>query len=98
VWEERPLKIIVKALRPFKQALGSGDLELERPEGETVEDLIRALVKEHPAFRDQALDDNGDIDLTLNIMVSGRPVGEHDLDIALKDGDEVLLFMPLSGG
>ena len=96
--EARKLKITVKALRPFKEALGSGDLELERPEGETVEGLIRALVEEHPAFRDHALDANGDIDLTLNIMVSGRPVGENDLDDPLKDGDEVLLFMPMSGG
>ena len=96
--EERTLKITVKALRPFKEALGSGDLELERPEGETVEGLIHALVEEHPAFRDHALDANGDIDLTLNIMVSGRPVGENDLGVPLKDGDDVLLFMPLSGG
>ena len=92
------MRITVKALRPFKEALGSGDLELERPEAETVEALIRALIEEYPAFRDHALDDNGNIDLTLNIMVSGRPVGENDLDSTLKDGDEVLLFMPLSGG
>ena len=92
------MKITVKALRPFKEALGSGDLELERPEGETVEGLIRDLVEEHPAFKNHALDDNGNIDLTLNIMVSGRPVGENDLAVPLKDGDEVLLFMPLSGG
>ena len=92
------MKITVKALRPFKEALGSGDLELERPEGETVVSLIHALIEEHPAFKDHALDDNGDIDLTLNIMVSGRPVGENDLNNSLTDGDEVLLFMPLSGG
>jgi molybdopterin converting factor small subunit len=89
---------MVKALRPFKETLGSGDLELERPEGETVEGLIRYLVEEFPAFRPQAIDDSGNIDLTLNIMVSGSPIGEHDLDQPLEQGDEVLLFMPLSGG
>jgi molybdopterin converting factor small subunit len=92
------MRIMVKALRPFKETLGSGDLELERPEGETVEGLIRYLVKEFPAFRPQAIDDSGNIDLTLNIMVSGSPIGEHDLDQPLEQGDEVLLFMPLSGG
>lgn len=90
--------IRVKALRPFKEALGAGDIELERPEGETVEDLIRHLVAEHPAFGRHALDADGGIDLTLNIMVSGRPVGEHDLGRPLEDGDEVMLFMPLAGG
>ena len=44
------MHIHVKALRPFKEALGAGDIELERPEGETVEGLIRHLVAEHPAF------------------------------------------------
>jgi molybdopterin converting factor small subunit len=88
----------VKALRPFKEALGSGDLELERPEGETLEALIRHLVEAHPGLGAHALDGRGGIDLTLNIMVSGRPVGEDDLGRPLEDGDEVLLFMPLAGG
>jgi molybdopterin synthase sulfur carrier subunit len=88
----------IKALRPFKEALGSGELELELPEGLSVEGLVMHLAREHPAFASQALDDEGIVDLTLNIMVSGKPVGEHDLAKPLQDGDEVLLFMPLSGG
>lgn len=92
------MRITVKALRPFKEALGAGDLELERPEGETVEGLIRHLVDEHPVFREHALDDDGRIALTLNIMLGGAPVTEGDLARELRDGDELLLFMPLSGG
>ena len=92
------MRIKVKALRPFKEALGAGDMELERPEGETVEGLIRALVDEHPAFREHALDGDGRIALTLNIMLGGAPVTEADLARELRNGDEVLLFMPLSGG
>ena len=92
------MRIKVKALRPFKEALGAGELELERPEGETLEGLIRHLVEVHPAFGPHALDAEGGIDVTLNIMVSGTPVGEHDLSRPLVDGDEVLLFMPLAGG
>ena len=92
------MRVTVKALRPFSEALGAKDIELDRPEGETVETLIRHLADEHPAFREHALDAEGGIELTLNIMVGGRPVGEHDLSNPLEDGDEVLLFMPLSGG
>lgn len=92
------MRVSVKALRPFKEALGSGEFELELPDGETVEGLVRRLARERPAFAGHALDEGGGIDLTLNIMVSGRPVGEHDLANPLRDGDEVLLFMPLSGG
>ncbi len=92
------MRIKVKALRPFKDALGYGDMELERPAGETIEGLIRSMAQDNPAFAEQALDHEGGIDLTLNIMVSGRPIGEHDLNKKLEDGDEVLLFMPLSGG
>jgi molybdopterin converting factor small subunit len=92
------MQIRVKALRPFKEALGGGDLNLDRPEGETIEELIRALVADHPAFEEHALEKDGTISLTLNMMVSGKPVGEHDLSKTLEEGDELLLFMPLAGG
>jgi len=92
------MRIKVKALQPFKETLGAGDIELERPEGETVEGLIRYLIEQHPDFGPQALDASGGIDVTLNIMVSGRPIGELDLSNPLVDGDEVMLFMPLAGG
>nr|NIP36407.1 MoaD/ThiS family protein [Thermoplasmata archaeon]NIS13521.1 MoaD/ThiS family protein [Thermoplasmata archaeon]NIV80159.1 hypothetical protein [Thermoplasmata archaeon]NIW83976.1 hypothetical protein [Thermoplasmata archaeon]NIW90239.1 hypothetical protein [Thermoplasmata archaeon] len=83
----------VKALRPFKETLGGSDLVVDLPDGTTVEGLVRHLVERHPAFGPQALDDSGGIDVTLNIMVSGRPVGEHDLGNPLEEGDEVMLFM-----
>jgi len=92
------MRVIVKALRPFREALGSGELALERPEGETVEGLIRALAREHPAFAREALERDGRIALTLNLMLCGRPVGERDLGTPLRDGDEVLMFVPMSGG
>ena len=92
------MHVKVKALRPFKETLGAADLEVELPEGTTVEELVHQLVEEHPDFGPQALDDEGGIDLTLNIMVSGRPIGENDLGIVLEEGDEVMLFMPLAGG
>ncbi len=92
------MRVKVKALRPFKETLGGSDLEVDLPDGTTIEGLVRHLVEQHPAFGPQALDDSGGIDVTLNIMVSGRPVGEHDLDNPLVEGDEVMLFMPLAGG
>ena len=92
------MRISVKALRPFKEALGAGDLDLERPEGETIEELIRSLVEAHPPFAEHAIEADGSIALTLNIMINGRPVGEGDLSRPLVEEDEVLLFMPLSGG
>lgn len=92
------MRIKIKALRPFKEALGAGELELERPVGETVEGLIRHLIEEHPAFGPHALDEMGGIDVTLNIMVYGKPIGENDLAWPLQEGDEVMLFMPLAGG
>jgi molybdopterin converting factor small subunit len=92
------MQVKVKALRPFKDTLGAGDLVVDLPDGVTVEGLVRHLIELHPEFGPQALDGEGAIDVTLNIMVSGRPVGEHDLDNPLHDGDEVMLFMPLAGG
>jgi molybdopterin converting factor small subunit len=92
------VRVKVKALRPFSEGLGASDLTLDRPDGETIEELVRALATEHPEFAKQALEADGSIALTLNLMVSGSPVGEDDLSRSIKDGDEVLMFMPLSGG
>ena len=79
------MKVRIKALRPFKETLGGSDHEVDLPEGTTVEGLVRHLVDKHPDFGPQALDGEGGIDLTLNIMVSGRPVGEDDLDCPLEN-------------
>ena len=49
-------------------------------------------------FAEHALEADGSIALTLNIMINGRRVGEGDLSRPLVEDDEVLLFMPLSGG
>jgi hypothetical protein len=37
--------IKVKALRPYKETLGSGDMEVDLPDGTTVEGLIHHLVR-----------------------------------------------------
>ena len=90
--------VTVRALRPFKEALGAGELSVERPDGETLEGLVRALAEAYPAFAEHALDEGGGVALTLGIMVGGRPVGEGSLAEELEEGQEVLLFLPMSGG
>ena len=92
------MRIVLKALRPFKEALDGGELVLDRPEGETLEELIRSLAAERPSFAKEVLEADGTITHALSIMVGGRPVGEDGMSEPLEDGDEVLLFMPLSGG
>lgn len=92
------MRILLKALRPFKEALDDGELVLDRPEGETLAELIRSLAGERPSFAKEVLEADGTITHALSIMVGGRPVTEDGMNEPLEDGDEVLLFMPLSGG
>jgi molybdopterin synthase catalytic subunit len=81
------MKIRLLAFASAGDALGSGEMDLELPEGSRVADLRARLDREHPAL----------IPLwpRLAVAVDGRIVS---LDEPLAEGSEVALLPPVSGG
>ncbi|MEM4729855.1 MAG: MoaD/ThiS family protein [Thermoplasmata archaeon] len=90
------MKVRVRLLRPFSDAIGRSELELELPEGATVTGLVERLASEHPRFREQAYESDGRMSEYLTMFLNDAPV--TDAGKALGDGDEVLIFFPVSGG
>ena len=76
----------IKAFGISKEIIGSGLFEMEVPEGHTISDLKKALIKKYPTFESLK---------SLYIAVNNEYAPEHAL---LKDGDEIALIPPVSGG
>lgn len=81
------MKIRLLAFASAGDALGSGETDLELPEGSRVVDLRARLDREHPAL--------APLWPRLAVAVDGRIVSP---DEPLRDGAEVALLPPVSGG
>ena len=81
------MKVTVRYFAAHKEATGVADEVLDVPDGTTVAELMEELMQQHPGLVDLRRD-------TVFSVNKGVGVG----DIRLKDGDDVALFPPISGG
>jgi molybdopterin synthase catalytic subunit len=77
----------VKFFASYKEALGRDELDLELKDNSTVSDLIENLRNDHPKL--------GNLLETLVVSVN---LEYAQYDTVLKEGDEVALLPPVSGG
>jgi MoaD family protein len=89
------MEITLKLLKPLKDAIGKDSLTLEVDEG-TVISLLEQVSKEYPELGKELLDDKGGLDYRVNVILNDKPLNE--LDVEVNDGDQVTLFIPVSGG
>jgi MoaD family protein len=89
------MEITLKLLKPLKDAIGKDSLTLEVDEG-TVDSLLEHVSKEYPELGKELLDDEGGLDYRVNVILNDKPLNE--LDVQVNDGDQVTLFIPVSGG
>jgi molybdopterin converting factor subunit 1 len=81
------VKIKVKFFASYKEALGTDELDLDLDEHFTVSDLIENLRQNHPKL--------GNLLETLVVSVN---LEYASYETKLKNGDEVALLPPVSGG
>ncbi|MEA1985289.1 MAG: ubiquitin-like small modifier protein 1 [Euryarchaeota archaeon] len=63
--------------------------------------MLDELVKEHPALKELIFEDNNQIELRgyINVLINGDNVQHlQGLETAVKLGDEIAIFPPVSGG
>jgi molybdopterin synthase sulfur carrier subunit len=82
-----PVKIRVRVFASFREAVGGGALSWDAPEGATVSDVVAALREAYPRL--------GPAVEKAMLAVNQEYVGG---DLRLKDGDELALIPPVSGG
>lgn len=81
------MKVRVRLFASFREAVGSGTLAWDAPEGATVAEVVAALRERYPGLgpaAEKAL-----------LAVNQEYVGG---DLRLHDGDELALIPPVSGG
>jgi len=92
------LKVTVKAFATLRNVFnGRAIVELNLPEGASLEDLIKRL-EERFGFEIRS-PKSGELDPTIKILINGREVIYLDgLKTRLKDGDVIAFIPPVGGG
>ena len=90
------MNVRVQLLRPFSDAVGRAEVDVAVPEGATVQHLVVHLCELYPALAPHIYETTGAITDYLTMFVNDRPV--TDMEVALGEGDEVLMMFPVSGG
>lgn len=91
------MKVKIKLFANFREATKQKEVEVA-PKGSAVSDAIRALIDKYPNI-DALLYQDGKMKPYVNILLNGQSLkGEDGLKAQIKDGDEIALFPPVSGG
>jgi MoaD family protein len=90
--------ITVNLLKPFSDAVGKKIVRLQF-ETATVQSVLEKLSDDHSEFRDKAFEENGKLNEYISLFVNDKPLSVlKGIETELKDGDELLIFFPISGG
>lgn len=91
------VRIRVKLVRPFRDAVGQPQVEFEPREPGLV-GALRQLAEAYPGLQPH-LFENGQLSPYVNIYVNAEAVHvDEAAKVTLQDGDEVLFLLPLTGG
>jgi molybdopterin synthase sulfur carrier subunit len=83
-------------LRPL---VGATELDVEVQAGETVRDVLEKLAAAYPPLGKRVLDDGGDVQGSMHVLVNGRSISFLDgLNTIVEDGDRLALFPAIGGG
>lgn len=68
-------------------------------EGDSIKDVVDALVAQHPSLGSQLLTDDGDLNRFVNVYVNGQDVRYlAGLETPVAPADEVRLLPAMAGG
>ncbi|OGL45164.1 MAG: molybdopterin converting factor subunit 1 [Candidatus Schekmanbacteria bacterium RBG_16_38_11] len=81
------MKVKVKLFAVVRERMGTGELELELPEDSRLSDLMNRLKKEYEPI--------GSFKSSLAISINREYAKKDEF---LKEGDEIALIPPVSGG
>jgi len=93
------MRVKVRLFALLREVAGTKEIEEEVEEGITVKDLLERLSTKLPKrFRELVFEEQN-VSKNVIILVNRRGIRELEgLETKLKDGDEVALLPPVSGG
>lgn len=91
------VKVTVKLFANFREAAGRGQVEVEGVAdlGSLFNELVRKFGKK---FSHQLYSPERELRDSVKILINGKVAEAKELGTALKDGDLVTIFPPVSGG
>lgn len=91
------VKLKVKLFANFREVTKNKEVEVN-VKGDTVRDVVSSLVADYPKLEPLMLTDH-QIKPYVNILLNGQSVrDESGLASKIKEGDDVAIFPPVSGG
>ena len=68
--------------------------------GATVQEALEALLASRPALRERVLDESGELEDHINVLLNGENVfaSGEGLETTVEAEDELAMFPPVSGG
>jgi molybdopterin synthase sulfur carrier subunit len=92
------MKLKIKFLKPFSDAVDKSELEFNF-NGITLNELLQVLVNRYPKLKTEFYTLNEDLSDHVCIIINDKPTSAlNGLKTELKNGDEILFFVPISGG
>lgn len=92
------MKLKIKFLKPFSDAAGKSELELDF-DGITLEDMLKVLVNRYPKLKKEFYTKTDELTDYMCMFVNDKPISAlNGINTELKNGDELLFFIPVSGG
>ena len=82
------------------EAAGTKRVAVEAGPGDTFGEAFEQLLEAHPKLREEVLDDDGEIRDHIRVLRNDHNpfVKDEGYETVLKEGDELALFPPVSGG
>ena len=92
------MKLKINLLKPFSDAVGKKKIETEF-NGKTIEELLKILIYKYPKLKNQIYTNINEISEYICIFVNNKSISTLDgIKTELENGDELLFFIPISGG
>lgn len=92
------MKITIRLLQPFKSRIGKGSITLEIKKG-NVAYALKALCTEYPEIEADIMP-QGCVSTDIGLILNDTPLtGDKPFDmIKVSSSDELVIFLPISGG
>ena len=91
------MRLVVKFAGPLRTAAGLKQAAVELEGEATTGALLRQVAKQYPGVHRELF--GQDAKTYYSVFVNDRLVPENDRQVApLKDGDQVLILLPVAGG
>ena len=92
------MNIKIKLLKPFSDAVGKREIKIDF-NGKTLENLIELLVETYPKLKKEFYTKTDELTEYICMFVNDKPISAlNGMKTELKNDDEIIFFIAISGG